>query len=70
MIIAETWRSSRNQTKRRDAVDDSLDELKECVGELSTRMDSLEKAYEERLAEQSLRYVWLLLTYGIVKLSS
>lgn len=57
MIIAETWRSSRNQTKRRDAVDDSLDELKECVGELSKRMDSLEKAYEERLAEQSLRYV-------------
>ncbi|EIW61012.1 OPA3-domain-containing protein [Trametes versicolor FP-101664 SS1] len=56
LIIAETWRSSRNQTKRRDSVDESLDELKECVGELSKRMDSLEKAYEERLAEQSLRH--------------
>ncbi|OJT02012.1 OPA3-like protein [Trametes pubescens] len=56
LIIAETWRNSRNQTKRRDAVDDSLDELKESVSELSNRMDSLQKAYEERLAEQSLRH--------------
>ncbi len=39
-----------------------MDELKESVSELSNRMDSLQKAYEERLAEQSLRYVLLLVT--------
>ncbi|KAI0823852.1 OPA3-domain-containing protein [Trametes gibbosa] len=56
MIIAEAWRSSRNQTKRRDAVDDSLDVLNENVEQLSKRVDSLQRMYEERLTEQSLQY--------------
>ncbi|KAI0333114.1 OPA3-domain-containing protein [Cubamyces sp. BRFM 1775] len=56
LIIAETWRSSRNQTKRRDAVDDSLDTLKANVEELSQRLDTLSRTYEERLAEESMRH--------------
>ncbi|KAI0628821.1 OPA3-domain-containing protein [Trametes polyzona] len=56
LIIAETWRSSRNQTKRRDAVDDSLDGLRSDVQELSQRLNSLERRYEEQFAEQSMRH--------------
>ncbi|KAH9890490.1 OPA3-domain-containing protein [Cubamyces lactineus] len=56
LIIAETWRSSRNQTKRRDAVDDSLDTLKADVEELHKRLDTLSRTYEERLAEESMRH--------------
>ncbi|KAI0668334.1 OPA3-domain-containing protein [Trametes maxima] len=56
LIIAETWRSSRNQTKRRDAVDDSLDALKLSVEDLSKRIDTLKSDYEERLSEESMRH--------------
>ncbi|KAI0373135.1 OPA3-domain-containing protein [Pilatotrama ljubarskyi] len=56
LIIAETWRSSRNQSKRRDAVDDSLEGLKESVEDLSKRLDTLSRTYEERFAEQSMRH--------------
>ncbi|KAI0648474.1 OPA3-domain-containing protein [Trametes meyenii] len=56
LIIAETWRSSRNQTKRRDAVDDSLDALKLSVEDLSKRVDTLSRDYEERLTEESMRH--------------
>ncbi|KAI0355155.1 OPA3-domain-containing protein [Trametes cingulata] len=56
LIIAETWRSSRNQSKRRDAVDDSLDGLKASVEDLSRRLDTLSRTYEERFEEQSMRH--------------
>ncbi|KAH9857468.1 OPA3-domain-containing protein [Lenzites betulinus] len=56
MIVAEAWRSSRSQTKRRDAVDDSLDALSENVQRLSERVDSLQRSYEERFEEQALRH--------------
>ncbi|KAI0781527.1 OPA3-domain-containing protein [Trametes elegans] len=55
LIIAETWRSSRNQTKRRDAVDDSLEALQASVEGLTKRVDSLSQVYEERLSEQAIR---------------
>ena len=57
LIIGETWRSSRNTTKRRDAVDDQLDDLKESVESLNKRIDTLARHYEERMAEESMRYV-------------
>jgi len=53
LIIGETWRSSRNQTKRRDSVDDQLEDLGARVTELTTRVDNLiEKWGDEHEAER------------------
>nr|VWP01445.1 Eukaryotic translation initiation factor 3 subunit G (eIF3g) (Eukaryotic translation initiation factor 3 RNA-binding subunit) (eIF-3 RNA-binding subunit) (Translation initiation factor eIF3 p33 subunit homolog) (eIF3 p33 homolog) [Ganoderma boninense] len=57
LILGEQYRSSRNQSKRRDTVDDQLDELKSSVEGLNTRLDALARQQEERLAEESMRYV-------------
>ena len=57
LIIGESWRSSRSQAKRRDTVDDQLDELKESVEGLNRRVDTLAKMQEERMAEESNRCV-------------
>ena len=57
LILGETWRSSRNTTKRRDAVDDQLDDLKASVDGLNKRLDSLARQQEDRMAEESMRYV-------------
>ncbi|CDO71919.1 hypothetical protein BN946_scf184940.g66 [Trametes cinnabarina] len=56
LILAETWRSSRNQTKRRDAVDDALESLQTKVEEVNKRIDTLSMQYEERLAEEAMRH--------------
>ena len=57
LILGEQYRSSRNQSKRRDTVDDQLDELKSSVEGLNTRLDTLARQQEERLTEESVRYV-------------
>ncbi|KAF8888265.1 optic atrophy 3 protein-domain-containing protein [Infundibulicybe gibba] len=41
LILGETWRSSRNQSKRRDDVDDQLEDLDTRVAELTSRVDGL-----------------------------
>ncbi|PIL33069.1 hypothetical protein GSI_04518 [Ganoderma sinense ZZ0214-1] len=56
LILGEQYRSSRNQSKRRDTVDDQLDELKSSVEGLNTRLDALARQQEERLAEESTRH--------------
>ncbi|KAM5542110.1 hypothetical protein V8D89_004420 [Ganoderma adspersum] len=56
LILGEQYRSSRNQSKRRDTVDDQLDELKSSVEGLNTRLDALARQQEERLAEESMRH--------------
>ncbi|KZT74082.1 OPA3-domain-containing protein [Daedalea quercina L-15889] len=55
LILAETWRSSRNQTKRRDKVDDQLEELDSKVMALTERTESLQRLYEERWEEEKQR---------------
>ncbi|KAG7453167.1 OPA3-domain-containing protein [Guyanagaster necrorhizus] len=55
LIIGETWRSSRSQSKRRDDVDDKLDDLGTQVAELKTRMNVLTDLLEQRDLEQQLR---------------
>ncbi|PBK70059.1 OPA3-domain-containing protein [Armillaria solidipes] len=55
LIIGETWRSSRSQSKRRDDVNDKLDELGTQVTELKTRMNLLTDQLEQRDLEQQLR---------------
>ncbi|TBU51589.1 OPA3-domain-containing protein [Dichomitus squalens] len=56
LILGEQYRSTRNQSKRRDAVDDQLDELKSSVENLSSRLDALARQQEERMEEESVRH--------------
>ena len=55
LIIGESWRSSRNQSKRSDSVDDQLDELGTKVTELSARVDSLIDGREVEMREEKMR---------------
>ena len=55
LILGESWRSSRNQSKRRDSVDDQLDELGTKVTELSARVDSLIEGREVELRDERMR---------------
>lgn len=55
LILGESWRTSRNQSKRRDSVDDQLDELGTKVTELSARVDSLIDGREVELREEKMR---------------
>ncbi|KAG8881669.1 hypothetical protein FRB98_004198 [Tulasnella sp. 332] len=51
LIIAETWRSSRSGAKRRDAVDDQLEELQERVKAMTEQVNSAQRTVEEQLEE-------------------
>jgi hypothetical protein len=49
LIIGETWRSSRSQSKQRSGVNDSIEELHTRVRELNERLRTWEEAaLEER----------------------
>ena len=71
LIIGETWRSSRNQSRRRDDVDDQLDALGTKVVDLTTRVDDLAGKWETDLREErersifpfSLSSTWLTFLY-------
>ncbi|KAJ7572547.1 OPA3-domain-containing protein [Mycena floridula] len=54
LIIGETWRSSRNQSKRRDNVDDQLEDLASQLRDLSSKVDSLD-GLGGRLEEEKRR---------------
>jgi Optic atrophy 3 protein (OPA3) len=55
LILGEAWRSSRSQSKRRDSVDDQLEELSNKVQELTTRVDTFGQQYEDMWLEEKLR---------------
>lgn len=55
LIIGETWRSSRNQSKRRDAIDDQIDGLGTGLAELNSRVDTLTQRWEEELLQEKQR---------------
>lgn len=57
LIIGETWRSSRSQTKRREGVDDKLDELQLQVDSFTQRLDALASSLEDRWTEERQRHV-------------
>lgn len=57
LIIGETWRSSRSQTKRREGVDDRLDELESKVEQLNKTLTNISQEYEQRWTEERERYV-------------
>lgn len=52
LIIGETWRSSRSESKRREGVNDQLDDLGTRLTELSTRVDNLSELVESQLHGQ------------------
>lgn len=56
LIIGETWRSSRNQSKRREGVDDKLEELQASLEGLAKRVDSLTNDFDERWSDEKQRY--------------
>ncbi|KAJ7072843.1 OPA3-domain-containing protein [Mycena amicta] len=55
LIIGETWRSSRNQSKRRDVVDDQIEDLGARVGELAATVASLTEVVEGRIRDVEAR---------------
>ena len=57
LILGETWRSSRSQTKRREGVDDKIEELQQQVESLTQRVDALATASEERWSDEQQRCV-------------
>src|ERR1700744_6363434 len=56
IVMGESWRSSRNTTKRRVSVDDQLDELGEKVEGLRLDLHSVVNVWEQRWAEERQRY--------------
>jgi optic atrophy 3 protein len=55
LIIGETWRTSRNESRRRGDINDQLEELGTKVKELSTRVDGLAKIWEDELQQEKRR---------------
>ncbi|TFK32595.1 optic atrophy 3 protein-domain-containing protein [Crucibulum laeve] len=55
LIIGEAWRSSRSQSKRRDSVDDQLDDLGTRLTELTARVDKITQSWEDQLMEEKQR---------------
>ncbi|PCH38528.1 OPA3-domain-containing protein [Wolfiporia cocos MD-104 SS10] len=55
LIIGETWRSSRSQSKRRDNVDDQLEDLHSKVQQLTERTTALQQVFDERWEEEKQR---------------
>lgn len=57
LILGEAWRSSRNESKRRDNVNDQLDSLGTSVVELTTKVGSLSTQWETELREERQKCV-------------
>ncbi|KAJ3476498.1 hypothetical protein NLI96_g11116 [Meripilus lineatus] len=55
LILGETWRSSRSQSKRRDNVNDQLESLQEKLQVLNDRLDAASQDFETRWTEEKLR---------------
>lgn len=61
IIIGEQWRSSRSQSKRRDTVDDKLQELSSQVLELTERVGDIENRWGSEIEGLKERSVfWLV----------
>ncbi|KAG8908580.1 hypothetical protein FRC00_011105, partial [Tulasnella sp. 408] len=55
LVLAETWRSSRSTSKRRDAIDDNIEELQAKVAELEQKLAESNKVAEEQWEELRTR---------------
>ncbi|KAF9009638.1 optic atrophy 3 protein-domain-containing protein [Cyathus striatus] len=52
LIIGESWRSARSETRRRGNVDDQLEELGVKVGQVMERVERLEREIEGGIEEE------------------
>ena len=57
LIIAEAWRSSRSESKRREGVSDKFEEMQERINGLESRAHE----WEQRMEESAQRCVVALL---------
>jgi hypothetical protein len=64
IIIGEQWRSSRSQTKRRDTVDDQLQDLSVKVQELTDRAEGLKQKWGTEIEELKEKCVPLVSSPG------
>jgi len=55
LIIGEMWRSSRNQSKQQDAIDEQIDGIGTHLTELNSRVDTLIERWEEELSQERQR---------------
>ncbi|KAG8749916.1 hypothetical protein FRC12_013163 [Ceratobasidium sp. 428] len=55
LILAEAWRSNRSEARRRDSVDDQLDDLKTEVRELRSQMQAMGQGWEQALEDERSR---------------
>ncbi|KAG9096668.1 hypothetical protein FRC06_008438 [Ceratobasidium sp. 370] len=55
LILAEAWRSNRSQARRRDNVDDQLDDLRSEVRELRSQMQAMGQGWEQALEDERSR---------------
>ena len=63
LIVGESWRSSRSLAKRREVVDEKIEELNERVDELKERVSGLERRMEEEWREERDRCVFLFFVF-------
>jgi hypothetical protein len=57
LIVAEAWRSSRSSSKRRDDVDDQLDNLTTSIQQLVERVDTVSSRLDESWDYERHKYV-------------
>ncbi|KAG9124353.1 hypothetical protein FRC07_011952 [Ceratobasidium sp. 392] len=55
LILGEAWRSNRSEARRRDDVDDQLDDLKTEVRELRSQMQAMGQGWEQALEDERSR---------------
>ncbi|KAJ7133768.1 OPA3-domain-containing protein [Mycena crocata] len=55
LILGEAWRSSRSQSKRRDVVDEQIEDLGTKVEDLTAQVTTLATSIDERLRASELR---------------
>ena len=53
LILGETWRTSRNQSKRRDDVDEKMEELSTNVASLTERLERIQESLGDLDADRA-----------------
>jgi len=58
LIIAETWRSSNKESKRREGVTDQLEELTSRVHDLADDLTRTSVHFDEKWCGEKSRYIF------------
>jgi len=57
LIIAETWRSSNKESKRREGVSDAIEDLKVSQVKMEQSLEKLRVDFQQQMEEERVRYV-------------